>query len=1056
MKPSFNALSQKALIAVVVALLPLPISFLLSYESSEKHLRARILDDLSAVTEAYEGQVFQFLERARIRAADFASDGYVRDELETAGGGRRLSDHLRKNKKPLDHSIRNIIIADAEGRIAASTNAVVVGKIIAGTPAFEQGRRGTAVVDDGGRILVSAPVLSRTSERLLGVLMNEIPLSELDRVLSGLFSREQGALTWNSGRPRTMEAYVVNRERRMLTTPDANVGRGAEPRLVVDTPPAQECIGAGREMRGFYRDYRGTEVAGASMCMPSLQWVLIVEAESSEVLGPPLREMQRNAIVAAVLAAGFLGIFFALFFRNVITPLRRMAAAAKEIAGGAFTTVIPVQSGDEIGVLSQAFNDMARQIDSRTALLRESEASLANAQRIARLGNWDWDIVKNELRWSDEVYRIFGVAAGEFGATFEAFLQYVHPGDRAFVSSSIEDALAGMPCDIDHRIVRLDGAVRTVHERAEVIVDGAGRPVRMTGTVQDITDLKEAEEELHILSAAIEHSVNVVFITDRQGAIEYVNPTFETVTGWPRGEAIGKTPSILASGETTRAEYQELWNTIITGKTWRGAFKNKKKDGRPYWGNTVITPIRNVRGEISHFLAVQEDITERKQSEERIKYLASFDELTGLMNRARFIDVLEEWIHALERAGGGAGGLLLIDIDELKFINDTHGHAMGDEFIRRTGGLLQRTLRDMAPSLKEVGGILLGRMGADEFAAFLPNLGEQDSLDAAERLRRAVEGFQLMEGAAHVTVSIGVALHPEHGLTVKELFTKADVALYRSKRMGKNRVRLYRSEDRELEYIHSRYRQKERIQTAIVEDRFLPWFQPILDIRNGTVSHYEALARLKNGDGSILQPGDFIETAEIFGMIGAIDRIIMEKTMRLQAATAREGRDLAFSMNLSGKELGDEDALSYLKEKIKETGADPSRLIFEITETAAVHDLERAIRFVNALRALGCRFSLDDFGVGFTSFIYLREMGVDYVKIDGSFIRNIRESKNDQLFVKAITDVARGMEIRTVAEFVESRESLDLLRKFGVDYAQGYFIGRPSPELLLPGKENKK
>jgi len=244
-----------------------------------------------------------------------------------------------------------------------------------------------------------------------------------------------------------------------------------------------------------------------------------------------------------------------------------------------------------------------------------------------------------------------------------------------------------------------------------------------------------------------------------------------------------------------------------------------------------------------------------------------------------------------------------------------------------------------------------------------------------------------------------------------------------------------------------RLKERERIQKALNDDRFEPWFQPILDLTDNKIHHYEALARMKDENGDILLPGAFIDTAERFGLIGAIDRVIIDKTMKLQAETRRMGRELSFTINLSGKDFGDDDFLSFLHMRVKEPGANLCSPIFEITETAAVRDLNIAIKFIKALKSLGCHFSLDDFGVGFTSFIYLREMEVNYIKIDGSFIRRLHENANDQFFVKAITDVARGMGIKTVAEFVETEETLKLLKKFGVDYAQGTLIGKPAPNL---------
>ncbi len=1048
---SLSALSRKAIFAMAVALLPLPIAFYLSYTSSRENLSSRILNDQTIVAESYEGQVYQFLEMIRIRAVDFASDGFIRDHVQSPAADRNhdLSSHLLRNKKPLDPSIRSISIVALDGRIVGSTDRSAIGTSIAGTPAFEQGKKSTTVVDETRRLLVATPITSRTTARPIGILVNEIPLTELDKVMSGMFNKSLGAITWNAGRPKTMEAYLVNRSKSMLTS--SIFVKDAPLRMSDDTEPVRRCLDNREEMTGFYRDYRGIEVAGASMCFPATGWTLVVKSDADEVFYPPLHQMRRNAVAASGVVAAILLIFFVLFYRNVIAPLRRMASSAQKIAAGDFDKIEPIRTADEVGMLSSAFHNMANQIESRTALLQESEQKFRAIFDSVHDGILVADAdTRKFVLGNSTITRMLGYSSDELQ---QLGVEDIHPAED--IQSNVEHFIKMARREItivpNIRIKRKDGSVFYGDIGASPMsLEGKNY---LIGIFRDVTEQKQREEELRKLTAAIEHSVNVIFITNRDGTIEYVNPTFEAATGWSRDEAIGKTPGILASGTTTRDEYDELWNTIRAGKTWRGSFQNKRKDGKLYWGSSVISPIRNERGDITHFLAVQEDITERKKAEERIKFLASYDELTGLINRSQFIEAFDSWLHMREQAGGATGSLLLIDIDELKYVNDTYGHTMGDECIRRIGGLLRRTLKDMdIQTVKEAGGLLLGRLGGDEFAAFLPDAAKDEGVAAAERIRRAVEGFRLMEGASHLTVSISVVSYPEHGISVKELFTKADAALFHTKRMGKNKTRLFSAEDRDLEFMHSRFKQKEMIQTAITEDRFIPWFQPILTIREGTISHYESLARLSNEDGSVMLPRDFIETAEVFGMISAIDGIIMEKTMRLQARAARQGRRLAFGMNLSGRELGNDDTLVFIQNKIRETGADPSMLIFEITETAAVHDLERAIRFVNALKAVGCRISLDDFGVGFTSFLYLREMSVDYVKIDGSFVRDIHINPQDRLFVKAISDVARGMGIKTVAEFVETEQALDVLRELEIDYAQGYLVGKPAPEILASSR----
>ena len=1181
MKKFSFSLAHKSVVAVIAILLPILVTFLIGYDRNRALVRERTLDDLEIIADSYETLVYQFLEMSKNRAVDFASDGFIREYLVRAAAGDEsaaveLGDHLRRNKMPLEDSIRAIAVVSFNGEIEAATDPSYVGRDVSDRDFFTKGMKGPFITEGAEGILpepglvVSTPVRDRVNGAPIGVLANFIAISELDRVLSGDFARNLGALTSGTGSRKMMAVYVVNRDRRVIASSGVTSDEDSWGKTI-DSLPVNACLQAGREVSDFYRDHHGMDVVGASMCIRPLRWTLLVEIHADEALGA-LKVMRRDALVTAIIVCGLIGVVFVLLNRRVIGPVRRIAAAAAEISLGNYNVSIPVESGDEIGALSEAFNSMVREVKTTTTAFRESEARLVNAQRIAHIGNWEWDIVGNRLYWYNEIYRIFGVSPGEFEATYEAFLDRVHPDDRESVMKAVDEALKGKPYSIDHRIVLPDGRERIVHEEAEIYYGDDGRPVRMVGTVQDVTDRRKVEDELrrikeslseaqevahlgnwdwniatgdlflsdemcrifgvepggttvgfeHLidrvhpddresvkkvmdraldgktpyevehritrpdgsvrtiyqratvrtdergkplrmigivqditekrrtefelkkLSMAIEQSVNIVFMCDVSGKIEYVNSRFEEVTGWHRDEVLGRTPNILASGETDREEYEELWKTILSGNTWRGVFKNRKKNGEFYWAATMITPIKDDRGKVIHFLAIQEDVTEKRKAQERLEYLATYDDLTGLLNRASFMERLKEWISC---AGEPRllGALLLIDIDQFKFINDTYGHVTGDEYLRCIARLLRETVpANHAPCAGSEG--IISRLGADEFGIFLAVSSREEGIALAERICKKVEGTSIGNGVVRSTVSIGIVYYPEHGSTVKDLFTKADAALYRVRELGQNRYHVYSPEDKDLENIQFRLAWRERIQEALREDRFEIWFQPILDLRSSSITHYETLVRMSDKEGNIILPGLFIDLAETFGLVGSIDRIVAEKAMKCQAELGRGGNDLVFSVNVSGKELLDVKYGDFLRSKIRETGADPKRLIFEITETAAVHDMEKAKDFICQLKTMGCKFSLDDFGVGFTSFVYLREMEVDYVKIDGSFIRKLHENFDDQLVVKAIVDVAKGMGIKTVAEFVEDGETLSLLKEFGVDYAQGYHVGRPIAE----------
>jgi diguanylate cyclase (GGDEF)-like protein/PAS domain S-box-containing protein len=1177
------SLLKKAFAATLLILLPILITFIVSYGKNRELLEKHLLEDLSLISDGFEVQVYQFIEMAKRRTVDFATDGSIISVLrEGRTSSRELSDHLLRNKLPIDSQIHAIAVISSKGRVVASTDPALQDRDFSSSPLFTstkdspsliEMRHGTKGVPE---LAVSAPVKDHNGASL-GIVTNFILVPALENVLTGEFTKELGAITSGPGPRQTLEAYIVNKDGLMIT--GSKFIKNAVLKQRVDTEPVKACLERRQEITGFYNDYRGVEVAGASMCMPTLNWTLLVEIDSSEAM-LPVAAIGRNAIIAAIAVIFLVCVLLLVFYRTIIAQLREISMAALSISKGDYGARVPVRSTDEIGLLSETFNIMAGQISERsTALteseerlkaildnssaivylkdldgryifvnqayaailrlgrdevalrtdydlfaadmadrfrandllalgalaarefeetlaredgahtyiaikfpllhasgkpyavcgfltditgrkkmelaLKESEERLERAQQITHMGSWDWDVVNNRLWWSDEIYRIFGLERSQFDATYEAFIKTVHPGDREFVEHSVQQAFYNRkPYSIEHRIVLPGGEEKTVHEDGDLILDADGKPMRMIGTVQDITERKKSEFELKKLSAVIENSVNLVFVTDSHGTIEYVNPTFEEVTGYTKNDALGQNPRILASGEVSNSLYQEMWRTILSGQTWRGTMKNRRKSGGYYWAASVITPIRNEQGEITHFLAVQEDVTAKMMSEERIKYLANFDELTGLVNRSRFIELVEEWTN-MARGRGKRAVMCLIDMDQFKLLNDTFGHGVGDEYLRRISKVLEATLENVykrGPASFD-NKPLISRLSGDEFAVYLPGFSEAEGIETAEEIKKSVEGFYFGEASSALTISLGLAAFPEHGSNVKDLLTKADAAMFRAKELGRNRVHAYRAEDHDLEKMHSRLAWRERISRGLKEDRFTPWFQPLLDLASGRVHHYEALARLIDADGKVVLPGAFIDNAERFGIVGLIDRMIIEKTMKTQADMMKKGVSLSFAMNLSGKDLGDAELLDYIKGKIGETGADPKSLVFEITETAAIGDLDKATKFVRALKELGCQFSLDDFGVGFTSFTYLKELQVDFIKIDGSFIRKLHESPNDQVFVKAITDLARGLRIKSVAEFVENEESLKLLKSYGVDFAQGYLVGKPSPGLELAGEE---
>ena len=545
MKKIKLSLKNKALLAIIFILLPILIAFFANYYKNRGYLRQRILDTLTVIAESYEGQVYQFLESAKRRAEDFASDGFIKSELLKKTHGKEpafdaLSNHLIKNKLSLDKTIMTIHVLSLDGRVTASTNPDDMGKDFSPEPFFIKGKDTLSVIEcmvENGKtpeIAISAPIYRKGTERPLGVIVNFIQASELNKLLLGDYVKNLGAISSGKGKGAwaTLEIYLVNKDKFMIT--QSIFVKDAIMKQIVDTLPVQVALTSNKEIAGFYKDYRGIDVVGASMYIPSLKWVLLVEIDTDEVI-LPIQYILKSVIITASVVVIMVFSLYVTFLRRVVKPLRAISLTARDVGEGRFDVVPPLRTADEIGILYDSFNYMVNQIKSRTTALAESKASLVEAQRIARLGNWEWDIVENETSWSDEVYHIFGLSPRELDVTYETFLNCVHPDDRELVKKSVHDALyEKKPYEIDHRILLRDGSLRFVHEKAEVAFDAHGKAIRMTGTVQDITERRRSEKEINLLQTM---TIAIAEAPDFHSALRVALQKVCESTGWVYGEA---------------------------------------------------------------------------------------------------------------------------------------------------------------------------------------------------------------------------------------------------------------------------------------------------------------------------------------------------------------------------------------------------------------------------------------------------------------------------------------------------------------------------------------
>jgi diguanylate cyclase (GGDEF)-like protein/PAS domain S-box-containing protein len=551
--------------------------------------------------------------------------------------------------------------------------------------------------------------------------------------------------------------------------------------------------------------------------------------------------------------------------------------------------------------------------------------------------------------------------------------------------------------------------------------------------------------------AAFTHAPVGIAITGLYGAaygrFVEANPALTRMLGYGPDELTGRTLTAITYPDDRDAIVRAL-QELTVGSSISTELRLVHRDGHEVWVLLSSTPLpdpthTSLRCAITQIL----DISERKRFESHLRHLADHDALTGLLNRHRFESELAR-VTAEVRRYRRRASLMVLDLDGFKTVNDRFGHPVGDELVSRIGTLLRDTVRTTD---------IVARLGGDEFVVILPEAGPEDAARLATRILDSVRASgQITVGDQHaqITASIGLtSFDGDTGLTGAELVAEADVALYEAKAQGRNRRVLYDrgKPDRERQPVARGQSWPERLRAAVDEDRFVLHAQPIRGICADETPRYELLLRLRDEDGQLIAPGAFLENAERLNMMGEIDLWVLGRAVRLIEAHERAGNDISLSVNLSGRTMNDLDFAAELAGLLDAHPVAPGRLTLEVTETAAIVNIDRARELASELRELGCRFALDDFGSGFASFSYLKHLDFDYLKIDGEFIRHLSRTPTDQLVVRAVVEIARGLDTQTVAEFVGDDPTVELLRSMGIDYGQGYHLGRPGPlELVLP------
>ena len=662
-------------------------------------------------------------------------------------------------------------------------------------------------------------------------------------------------------------------------------------------------------------------------------------------------------------------------------------------------------------------------------------------------GIWDFDGETKRINLSRRWKAMLGYDVGDEEVMLDWY-HLVHPNDMARVQSKMKEHLEGKTEFFEsvHRMKHQNGDWRWMSSRAKAVVDVNGRLLRLLGVEVDITERKLYEEALfrekESAQITLQSIGDGVITTDAQCNVEYINPVAEGLTGWKVDDGSGRPIDEIFRGfheETC----EPLENPLAVSIRRDRAIKSVRptllirRDGNELYIESTASPIRDGHGNVTGGVLVFHDVSESRELNRRLSYHASHDILTGLVNRREFENRLERALKSA-KARETSYALCYLDLDQFKIVNDSCGHNAGDALLGQLGALLKSKIRWRDT---------LARLGGDEFGVLLESCSLEEAMQTAEALRLAIGEYKFMwdDRSFRLGVSIGVVPITADNEDVAALLSAADSACAAAKEAGRNRIHSFQENDIDLMRRRREMQWAARINNALEENRFELFRQTIQPLQiDEEGAHYEILLRMRDENGGIISPGLFIEAAERYSITPSIDRWVIRSAFRWLVSEADERERLSLcSINLSGQSLGDEKFLPFVVDQFQMSGLDATKICFEITETAAIASYSQANRFINALKELGCKFALDDFGTGLSSFGYLKHFPVDYLKIDGSFVKEILHDPIDREMVRSINEIGHLTGKQTIAEFAENEEIITMLRGMGIDYAQGYGVSEP-------------
>ena len=659
---------------------------------------------------------------------------------------------------------------------------------------------------------------------------------------------------------------------------------------------------------------------------------------------------------------------------------------------------------------------------------------------------YDWDLVNKTVWRNDKDF-----ANLYSSPDLDDWLGLVHPKDRDDAYQAFKQAVNNKEnyWASEYRLKQIDGRYLMVYDRAYILYDDNKQPVRVMGAMTDITDRKKVEDALkkseEKFRALYQDNPLMMFSLDENGIILSLNRHVTVQLGYKDVDVLGETIYSIIDNNYVEKASEAIKKSLSDPETiQRVELEKKLKSGGNIWVRYTVRSIHDLAEGGLRILIVCEDISENKRLSEQLSYQASHDSLTGLVNRAEFERRLERILSSNEKHSAHHA-LCYLDLDQFKIVNDTCGHIAGDELLRQISGILGSAVRKRDT---------LARLGGDEFGILMEHCTLEQAQRVANEMRKHIEEFRyIWEGKRFILgVSIGlVPIEPRSQKTLHSIMREADVACYAAKDAGRNRVHIYTPDDPEISGKHGQVQWAAIINQALDEERFELHSQKIATISpfnsEPDGARFEVLLRMKDEKGNLIKPSAFMPSAERYNLAVKIDTWVFNQVLDWLTSNSGQLDEIQMcAINISGHSMNNVQYLDFVLQKLYETNIPPDKICFEITETAAISNISTALTLMQTIKSVGCKFALDDFGSGVSSFAYLKQLPVDYLKIDGSFVRDIVEDQVDYEMVRSIKDIAGVMGMKTIAEFVENAEIKEKLLEIGIDYGQGYYISEP--ELL--------